>query len=68
MGEREGNRRLCEGMTPRNVVRTGADLAVLVREVDGLHQPQRLVHVAPDRQVIDGDLIGVEKWKMDVTV
>jgi hypothetical protein len=43
-------------MHPHMHARTGADLPVLVGEVDGLHQPDRLVHVAPDRQVVDGHL------------
>lgn len=33
-----------------------ADLSVLVRELEGLDQPQRLVDVATDGEVVDGDL------------
>ena len=33
-----------------------ADLAVLVGELEGLDEPEGLINVATDRQVIDGDL------------
>ncbi len=34
----------------------GADFAVLVGELEGLHEPQGLVDVASDGEVVDGDL------------
>lgn len=36
-----------------------ADLTVLVRELERLHQTQRLIHGAADRQIVDGDLAQV---------
>ena len=33
-----------------------ADLSVLVGELEGLHEPERLVDVASDRKIVDGDL------------
>ena len=33
-----------------------ANLPVFVSELEGLHQPQRLVNVPPDGQVVHGDL------------
>jgi len=35
---------------------SGADLAVLVGELESLQQPQRLVHASPHREIVDRDL------------
>ena len=41
--------------------RTGADFPVLVGEIYGLHEPDRLVDVPPDRQVVDRHLFDIRK-------